>query len=87
MLPLYVEKEETFRGHLLLTFIATAVLQRLQLEIRESKYSLDAILTNMPNQHAKVFQNVVIPSEPCRVHNDIYKLLKIHPAKEYPRMS
>lgn len=87
LLPLYVEKEETFRGHLLLTFIATAVLQRLQLEIRESKYSLDAILTNMPNQHAKVFQNVVIPSEACRVQNEIYKLLRIHPAKEYPRVA
>ena len=87
LLPLYVEKEETFRGHRLLTFIATAVLQRLQLEIRESKYSLDAILTNMPNQHAKVFQNVVIPSEACRVQNEIYKLLRIHPAKEYPRVA
>ena len=85
LLPLYVEKEETFRGHLLITFIATVVLQRLQLEIRESKYSLDTILTNMPNQHAKVFPNVVIPSEPCKTQNDIYKLLKIHPAKEYSR--
>ena len=61
--------------------------EETQLEIRESKYSLDAILTNMPNQHAKVFQNVVIPSEACRVQNEIYKLLRIHPAKEYPRVA
>ena len=86
LLPLCIEKEETFRGHILLTFIATAVLQKLQLEIRTSRYSIDAVLTSMANQHAKVFQRVVIPSEPTKVQNDIYKLLKVHPAKEYPRI-
>ncbi|OUO55050.1 hypothetical protein B5F76_00005, partial [Desulfovibrio sp. An276] len=86
LLPLFIEKEETLRGHLLLTFIAIAVLQTLQLEIRASKYSIDAVLSNMANQHAKIFQRVVIPSEPTKVQNDIYKLLKVHPAKEYPRV-
>lgn len=83
LLPLNVEKEETFRGHLLLTFIATAVLQRMQLEIRESKYSLDAVLAHMNNQHAKIFPKVVIPCEPVRAQNDIYKLLGVKHAKEY----
>ena len=86
-MPLFIEKEETLRGHLLLTFIAIAVLQTLQLEIRASKYSIDAVLSNMANQHAKIFQRVVIPSsEPTKVQNDIYKLLKVHPAKDYPRV-
>lgn len=87
LLPLNVEKEETFRGHLLLTFIATAVLQKLQLEIRESKYSLDAVLTQMNNQHAKIFPNVVIPCEPVKAQNEIYRLLDVKHAKEYARQA
>ena len=39
LLPLNVEKEETFRGHLLMTFIATVLLQMLQNEIRKSPFS------------------------------------------------
>lgn len=85
LLPLNVEKEETFRGHLLLTFIATIVLQRLQLQMRQTKYSLDAVLAHMNNQHAKIFQNVVIPSEAVKAQNEIYKHLSIKPAQEYAR--
>ena len=84
LLPLFIEKEETLRGHLLLTFIAIAVLQTLQLEIRASKYSIDAVLSNMANQHAKIFQRVVIPSEPTKVQNDIYQTPEGSPRKGIP---
>ena len=83
LLPLNVEKEETFRGHLLMTFIATVLLQMLQNEIRQSPCSLDRIFTCMQTQKAKVYENVVIPSEPIKGHNEIYKLLKIKPRKEH----
>ncbi|HIU84243.1 MAG TPA: hypothetical protein IAC66_02595 [Candidatus Aphodousia gallistercoris] len=36
LLPLNVEKKETFRGHLLLTFMATVILQKLQSMVKES---------------------------------------------------
>ena len=83
LLPLNVEKEETFRGHLLMTFIATVLLQMLQNEIRQSPFSLDRILARMQTQKAKVYENVVIPSEPVKEHNEIYKLLRIKPLKEH----
>ena len=83
LLPLNVEKQETFRGHLLMTFIATVLLQMLQNEIRQSPCSLDRIFTCMQTQKAKVYENVVIPSEPTKGHNEIYKLLKIKPRKEH----
>ena len=83
LLPLNVEKEETFRGHQLLTFIATELLQMLQNEIRHSPFSLDRILARMQTQKAKVYENVVIPSEPVKEHNEIYKLLRIKPRKEH----
>ncbi len=51
VLPLRVQNENTFRGHLMLTFMATAILQRLQRDI--------------------------IPQEPVKDINAIYKLLGI----------
>ena len=83
LLPLNVEKEETFRGHQLLTFIATELLQMLQNEIRHSPFSLDRILARMQTQKAKVYEHVAIPSEPVKEHNEIYKLLRIKPRKEH----
>lgn len=85
LLPLNVEKEETFRGHLLMTFIATALLQRIQNELKNSNFSLDRILMRMRTQKAKVFENVVIPGEPVKEHRQIYKLLGVKCAKEYVR--
>lgn len=38
----------------------------------------------MRTQKAKVFDQTVIPAEMVKEHNDIYKLLGIKPAKEYP---
>lgn len=39
----------------------------------------------MSTQKAKVFEEVVIPAEPVREQNNIYKMLKLRVAKEYPR--
>lgn len=83
LLPLNVEKEETFRGHLLLTFISTVILQMLQNKIKQTPYSLDRVLVRMRTQKAKIFDHVVIPSEPVKEQNEIYKLLGIKLAKEY----
>lgn len=82
-MPLNVEREETFRGHLLMTFIATVLLQMLQNEIRHSPFSLDRILSRMQTQKAKVYKHVAILSEPVKEHNEIYKLLRIKPRKEH----
>lgn len=38
----------------------------------------------MRTQKAKVFEQTVIPAEPVKEHNDIYKLLGIKPPKELP---
>ena len=64
--------------------IATVVLQMLQNKIKQSTFSLDRILARMRTQKAKVFEQTVIPAEPVKEHNDIYKLLGITPPKELP---
>lgn len=81
-LPLRVQSEETFRGHLMLTFLATALLQMLQREImtkkkRGDKINPEGAFIKLRNQKCKVFATQVIPQEPVKDINDVYKLLNI----------
>jgi len=82
LLPIRVQSEETFRGHLMLTFLATILLQSLQRDIlakrkKKDKINSEGILMNMRNQKCKVFSKEVIPQEPVKSINDIYKLFKM----------
>ena len=81
--PLRIENEDTFRGHLLMTFMATYILQRLQNEIKKTKFSIKDILYTMQTQKVKVFETVAIPQEPVKNHNEIYKLLGVKHCSEY----
>lgn len=80
LLPLSVEKEDTFRGHLLIAFIAAIVVKCLQDALKNTKLTpLDAVVC-LGNQKCKVFENVVIPGEPTRKARELYRLMKI----DYP---
>ncbi len=81
--PLNIEKESTFRGHLLMTFMATYILQKLQNELKSYKYSIKDILYKMQTQKVKIFDTVAIPQEPVKDHNDIYKLLGVKLCREH----
>ena len=76
-LPLCVQTVETFRGHLLMVFMATIVLRILQQKLVSTPYSLDDILCVMKNQKAKVYDEYVIPCEATRKQNDFYRIAKI----------
>lgn len=82
LLPLRIQCEDTFRGHLMLTFIATAVLQRLQRDIlsrrkKGDKVNPEGAFLKLKNQKCKVYEHNIIPQEPVKEINDIYKLLNI----------
>lgn len=82
LIPLRIRKEDTFRGHLLLTFIATAILQRLQRLIlskrkNKDKTNPEGVFMKLRNQKCKVYENNVIPQEAMKEINDVYKLLEI----------
>ena len=82
LLPLRVQKEETFRGHLMLTFMATAVLQQLQRDIiskrkKKSKVNPEGVFFKLRNQKCKVYEKNIVPQEPVKDINDVYKLLGI----------
>ena len=82
LLPLRVQNEDTLRGHLMLTFMATAILQRLQQDIikkRKKKHKMnpEGVFMMLRNQKCKVYAKNIIPQEPVKEINDVYDLLKI----------
>jgi transposase len=71
LLPIRVQNEDTLRGHLLLTFMATVLLQNLQRDIisrrhKKDKINSEGILMNMRNQKCKAYKSEVIPQEPVK---------------------
>jgi transposase len=77
MLPLRVQTEDTFRGHLLLTFIVTVLMKLLQDTLLKTAYNPISVFLNLRNQKCKVFNDKIITQEPFKKANDIYKMFKI----------
>lgn len=82
LLPIRVQSEKTFRGHLMLTFLATIVLQKLQRDIiqkrkKKDKMNPEGALIVLRNQKCKVYKNAIVPQEAVKCINDIYRLLGI----------
>ena len=77
MLPLRVQTEETFRGHLLLTFIVTVILKQLQDALLKTTFNPISLFLNLRNQKCKVFNGKIVTHEAFKKANDLYKLFKI----------
>jgi hypothetical protein len=77
MLPLRVQKEETFRGHLLIAFLASVIVKMLQQDVRETAYTPESAQQVLRNQKCKVFEDCVITQEATKKANDVYKFFKM----------
>ena len=82
ILPLRIQNEDTFRGHLMLTFMATAIFQKLQRDIittrkKGDKTNPEGAFMKLRNQKCKVYCDNIVPQEAVKEINDIYKLLRI----------
>jgi hypothetical protein len=77
ILPLRVHSEETFRGHLLLTFVATVIMRKIQLKLISTPYNPISFLVNSRNQKCKVYKNAVVPQEPVKNISELYKLFGV----------
>lgn len=82
LLPLRIHTEETFRGHLMLTFLATVVMQKLQRDIigkrkKKDKTNPEGALMSLRNQKCKVYDQEIVPQEAVKNINDIYRLCRI----------
>jgi hypothetical protein len=86
MLPLRVQNEDTFRGHLLMTFIATVVVKKIQDNLKDTIYNPISMFLNLRNQKCKVYESRVIPQEAFKKANDVYKLFKIVCPVDIPKL-
>ena len=77
ILPLRVHNEETFRGHLLLTFIACVILKLMQDQMKDTKYNPISMFMNLRNQKCKVYEHEVLTTEPVKKMNDCYRIFGI----------
>ena len=82
LLPLRVQNENTFRGHLMITFLATIILQKLQRDIitksnKKDKINPEGAFISLRNQKCKVYEDEIVPQEAVKSINDVYKLFKI----------
>jgi hypothetical protein len=55
LLPPRVQTEETFRGHLVLAFIASVIAKMLQLDLKETDCTVQSAFLHLRNQKCKVF--------------------------------
>jgi len=77
MLPVRVQNEDTFRGHLLLTFMATILCKMVQAELKETKLNPQSMFLNLRNHKCKVYEHAIITQEAFKKASDCYKLFDI----------
>ena len=82
ILPLRIQNDDTFRGHLMLTFLATVLLQKLQRDIlakrkKKDKINPEGAFIALRNQKCKVYNHEIVPQEAVKCISDVYKLFHI----------
>ncbi len=77
ILPLNVETEPTFRGHLMMTFMAAVIIKMLSKELADTILTTESMFMNLHEQHAVVYDEELITTEPTRKMNIAYQTLGI----------
>lgn len=77
LLPLRVHNEATFRGHLMLSFMATIVYLVINQMLENTRFHANGAFVILRNQKCKVFEDHILPKEPNKKMNDIYKKVKL----------
>ena len=77
ILPLNVETEATFRGHLMMTFMAAVTLKMMSEKLKGTSLTTESMFMIMHEQHATIYDNELITTEPVRKMNEAYKAFGI----------
>jgi transposase len=83
MLPLRTHNENTFRGHLLLSFLASITYITMNKQMEGSKFCAKGVFHAARGLKCNVYDNRVIPSIPNKKFNDIIKYLKLNLKQSY----
>ena len=73
LLPLRTNTEETFQGHLLLSYIASCAVKMIQLRLKVVDLFFGARLEYMRNQKCTIYQNRIVTDHPQREVNETYQ--------------
>ena len=84
LLPLRVQSEETFRGHLVISFLAGIVMKFIQDILSSTSTSPRSLLDNMANHKCLLYDDVIITNEAFKSANEGYKRFKIDCPVEIP---
>lgn len=78
-LPVCVQTEETFRGHLLMCFMATAAIKMMSdvLASRKTSLTVESMLEILHEQHAIEYEGQLVTTEPVRKMNEAYRAFGI----------
>lgn len=85
ILPLNVETEATFRGHLMMTFMAAVILKLMSDRLKKTSLTTTSMFMNLHEQHAIIYDNEFITTEPVKKMNEAYKAFKIQCPVTIPR--
>ena len=85
MLPVHVQSEKAFQGHLLLTFIAAVIRQQLQDSLSKTDDDPAGLFLNLRNQKCTVFADRIVVSRPYRKASSIYRKFRISSPAVIPR--
>jgi transposase len=77
LVPLRTHNEETFRGHLMLTFLSSIVLLQVNRQLVEKKHCAIEAFAVMRNLKCKVYDNEMLVKEPTKKMKNIADLLQI----------
>jgi hypothetical protein len=87
ILPINVGKEETLRGHLMMTFMAVVLLKFMSDKLKGSVLTTESMFMNLHEQHATVYDEEIITTEPTKKMNDAYKIFRIKCPVTIPQKS
>ena len=77
LLPLRTHNEDTLRGHLMLSFMATVAYMLINSLLEGTKFCGEGAFRALQNLKCKVFDECILIKEPNKKINDITKHLKI----------
>lgn len=84
LLPLRIRTEETFRGHLLLSFVASCAVKMIQLQLKDANLFFGSRMACLRNQKCTIYEKRIVTDEPQKEANDSYKVLGITCPAEIP---
>ena len=85
ILPLNVATEATFRGHLMMTFMAAVILKLMSDRLKKTSLTTASMFMNLHEQHAIIYDNEFITTEPVKKMNEAYKAFNVQCPATIPR--